>query len=61
VEGTFALEETSVANVAEEYAMQHASAVGLHLLICIEDLEHHICDDRSILWFLALMLSLSLA
>jgi hypothetical protein len=51
VEGTFDWEETLVANVAEEYAMQHASAIGLHLLICIEDLEHHVRDDHPVLWF----------
>jgi hypothetical protein len=51
VEGTFDQEETSVANVAEEYAMQHALAIGLCLLIRIEDLEHRVCDDRSALWF----------
>jgi hypothetical protein len=39
VEETFDREETSVANVAEEYVMQHASAVRLCLLIHIEDLE----------------------
>jgi hypothetical protein len=51
VEGTFDREETSVANMAEEYAMQHASTVGLCLLIHIEDLERRVRDDRSVLWF----------
>jgi hypothetical protein len=48
VEGTFDWEEASVANMAKEYAMQHASVLGLHLLIRIEDLEHHVRDDHPI-------------
>jgi hypothetical protein len=48
VKGTFDREEASVANVAEEYAMQHASALGLCLLIRIEDLECHVRDDHPI-------------
>jgi hypothetical protein len=45
VEGMFDREEASVVNVAEEYAMQHASAVGLRLLICVEELEHRVSGD----------------
>jgi hypothetical protein len=46
VEGTFDREEALVAHVAEEYVMQHASAVGLHLLICVEELECRVSGDR---------------
>jgi hypothetical protein len=49
VEGTFDQEEASVANVAEEYAMQHASAMGLHLLIHIKCRVH---DDHLVLMVL---------
>jgi hypothetical protein len=35
-----------VVNVAEEYAMQHVSAVGLCLLIHVEELECRVGDDR---------------
>jgi hypothetical protein len=52
VEGTFNREEASVANVAKEYAMQHALAMGLRLLIHIEDLEHHVRTDRLVLMVL---------
>jgi hypothetical protein len=34
-----------VVNVAEEYVMQHASAVGLRLLIRVEELEHRVSGD----------------
>jgi hypothetical protein len=50
VEGTFNHEEALVANVAEEYAMQHASAMGLRLLLRIEDLECHVRDDHPIFY-----------
>jgi hypothetical protein len=46
IEGTFDWEEVSVANVAEEYVMQHVSAMGLCLLIHIEDLERRVRDDH---------------
>jgi hypothetical protein len=46
VEGTFDREEASVVNVAEEYAMHHASAVGLCLLIHVEELERRVSCDR---------------
>jgi hypothetical protein len=52
VEGTFDREEASVAKVAEEYTMQHASAMGLRLLIRIEDLEHRVRADRLVLMVL---------
>jgi hypothetical protein len=45
VEGTFDREEASVVNVAEEYAMHHASAVGLRLLIRVEELERRVSCD----------------
>jgi hypothetical protein len=49
VEGTFDREESSVTNMAEEYAMQHASAMGLRLLIRIEDLERRVRHDHLLL------------
>jgi hypothetical protein len=45
VEGTFDREESQVVNVAEEYAMQHSSAIGLRLLARVEDLERRVCYD----------------
>jgi hypothetical protein len=45
IEGTFDWEETSVDNMAEEYAVQHVSAIGLCLLIHIEDVEHRVHGD----------------
>jgi hypothetical protein len=59
VEGTFDREEASVAHVAEEYAMQHALAVGLRLLIRVEDLECRVSGDHLVscgTWVLGLSL-----
>jgi hypothetical protein len=39
VNGMFDLEESLVTNTAEEYAMQHASAIRLYLLARVKDLE----------------------
>jgi hypothetical protein len=59
VEGTFDREEASVVNVAEEYAMHHASAVGLRLLIRVEELECCVSCDRRLFMVLGVpMISL---
>jgi hypothetical protein len=42
VDRTFYREELLVTNTAEGYTMQHASAIGLHLLARVEDLEQHV-------------------
>jgi hypothetical protein len=45
VEGIFDQEESQVVKIAEEYAMQHSSAIGLCLLARMQDLEHCVCRD----------------
>jgi hypothetical protein len=39
VDRTFDQEDTHLPNTAEEFAMQHASAIEQRLLACIKDLE----------------------
>jgi hypothetical protein len=38
-DGSFNQEESQVVHTAEEYVMQHTSAIRLQLLACVEDLE----------------------
>jgi hypothetical protein len=61
VEGTFDREEASVVNVAEEYAMHHASAVGLRLLIRVEELERRVSSHCRLLMVLGVLMMLLLA